>query len=97
MQKRAIPKADQSVHASVEAATVSRLWCEVCGTDEFLLIEKARWRRRLGEGSWDIDYTCTSCDTFYGHVVKDSDVAPSLFAAMAAVGGDPTTNLAYDS
>ncbi|MGO4384910.1 hypothetical protein [Specibacter sp. RAF43] len=62
----------------------SPIWCETCGSDEFILIEKARWYRRRGEGMWDIDYTCTNCDSFYGHVVREADTTAALIAAMNA-------------
>lgn len=65
------------------------LWCGVCGTDEYILIEMARWRRRRGTGAWDIDYTCTNCDSFYAHAVADEDITAALIAAMSVATREP--------
>ncbi|RAN79656.1 hypothetical protein B5P43_12760 [Bacillus sp. SRB_336] len=76
---------DPKLLEKVEESPDDRIWCQGCGTDEFLLVERARWRRRHGEGLWDIDYFCTKCDSFYGHVVRDAEVTPTLMAAMSAI------------
>lgn len=85
MRNRAMSKVNDQLLATVEedAAAFGRIWCDVCGTDKYILIELARWRRRHGVEFWDIDYTCTNCDNFYGHVVKDPDVTPALAAALS--------------
>jgi hypothetical protein len=83
MRNRGISKVNEQMLAAVEEDPASRIWCEVCATDDHIFIERARWRRRGGTGFWDIDYTCTKCDSFYGHAVKDADVTPALMAAMA--------------
>ena len=83
MFERATSTVNAKTLAMAQDAKSGRIWCEVCGSDEYIFIERARWRRRQGDGSWDIDYTCTKCDSFYGHLVKDADVTPALMAAMA--------------
>ena len=85
MDKQLSPKVDQDLLEAVQESPAERIWCEACGTDEFVLVERARWRRRHGEGFWDVDYVCTRCDRFYGHVVRDEDLTPAVLAAMAAV------------
>lgn len=76
---------DPNLLKAVEESHADQIWCGVCGTDEFVLVEKARWRRRHGEGTWDVDYFCSKCDSFYGHVVRDAEVTPAILAALAVV------------
>jgi hypothetical protein len=83
MVKKATSLLDDKTLATGKDSKVGRIWCDVCGSDDYILIERARWRRLVDEGSWDIDYSCTNCDSFYGHVVRESDVTQSLMAAMA--------------
>lgn len=85
MDKRHLPTEQGNLLENVQETPADRIWCDVCGTDEFVLVERARWRRRHGQGFWDVDYVCTRCDRFYGHVVRDQDVTPAVLAAMAAV------------
>ena len=85
MDKQYSSKAHSKLLEKAEESPGDRIWCEACGTDEFVLVERARWRRHHGEDFWDVDYFCTRCDTFYGHLVRDEDVTPALMAAMSAV------------
>ncbi len=84
MHKQFSLKVDPKLLAGAPESPADRIWCGVCGTDEFILIEHAAWRRHSGRGGWDIDYTCTNCDSVYGHAVRDADATPALLAAMAA-------------
>ncbi len=63
---------------------VDRIWCEACGTDQFVLLERALRRRRHGGGFWDVDYFCARCGNSYGHLVRDVEVTPALMRAMTA-------------
>jgi hypothetical protein len=85
MEKRGSSEVDPNLLGKVEESPAARIWCQRCGTDEFVLVERARWRRRHGEGVWDIDYFCTNCGSFCGHVVRNAEVPRTLAAAMAAV------------
>lgn len=88
MLKRVSSKVSEEILAAAQESKNDRIWCEVCGSDSYILIERARWRRRHGDGFWDIDYMCTNCDSFYGHVVKDEEVTPALMAAMVIATND---------
>ena len=85
MDNRCSSKVDPKFLGNVEESPVDRIWCLRCGTDEFILVERARWRMRRGEGFWDVDYFCTKCDSFYGHFVRDAEVTPTFMAAIAAI------------
>lgn len=87
MVKQATPLIDEKTPATVQDSKAGKIWCDACDSDDYILIERARWRRLFDEGSWDIDYSCTNCDSFYGHVVRQSDVTLSLMAAMAIATG----------
>lgn len=65
--------------------SASKIWCETCRTDEYVLLERARRRRRNGVGVWDVDYTCTNCDNFYGHEIKIEDLKPAMAMAIITV------------
>jgi hypothetical protein len=62
MEKQLSPKFDQRLLEAVQETPAERIWCEACGTDEFVLVERARWRRRHGKGFWDVVYLCTQGD-----------------------------------
>lgn len=85
MDKQHLPTEQGNLLENVQETPADRIWCDACGTEEFILVERARWRRRHDQGFWDVDYVCTRCDSFYGHVVRDQDVTPAVLAAMAAV------------
>ncbi|WP_104086579.1 MULTISPECIES: hypothetical protein [unclassified Arthrobacter] len=81
-------KVNDHAPAIAQGSIANLIWCGVCDSDEYVIIERARWYRLEGEGSWDIDYTCMNCDSFYGHVVKEAEVTRALMAAMAVVAGN---------
>ncbi|WP_104086582.1 hypothetical protein [Arthrobacter sp. GMC3] len=88
MVKKAASPTDEQILAIVQETKADGIWCVVCSSDKYILIERARWRHRIAEGSWDVDYTCTKCDSFYGHVVMESVVTAALMASMAAATND---------
>lgn len=50
-------------------------WCTQCGTDDYLIIESVE--PAVGDDAaefLEISYTCSECDSFYGHPVRHSSV-----------------------
>jgi hypothetical protein len=76
-------RADQRLVSAAEEEATGRLWCDACGTDEFLFIESVRRRHWAPPGFVDVSYFCAECDGYYGHLVNEDDISPRLLAAMA--------------
>lgn len=78
---------DQSaLRAMIQDETTYPIWCDHCGTDEFIFIESARRRHWAPADDLDVTYFCSECDAIYGHLVKESDVKPTFMAAMTVAG-----------
>lgn len=65
------------------------IWCDQCQTDEYVLLERARRRRRNGTSYWDVDYTCTHCDSFYGHEIEVENLNATMAFAIITVMQEP--------
>lgn len=89
MLKKATTKPDPQIMDAIQAEKSGRIWCSVCDTDEYVLLERARRRRRNGSGVWDVDYTCMSCDNFYGHEIEIEDLNATMAFAIITVVQQP--------
>lgn len=86
MLKPVSTKPDPQIMAKVQAPATERIWCDECQTDQYILIEEARKRRHHGESTWDVDYTCTNCDSFCGHEIQTETLTtPMAFAIIELV------------
>jgi hypothetical protein len=48
-------------------------WCTECGTDEYLIVEglePAVDADPSGRPLWNISYSCSECESFYGHLTR---------------------------
>lgn len=59
--------------------------CGQCKTDAYILIERASRRKRKGLVIWDVDYTCTNCDNFYGHEIRPEALSKAMVHALVSV------------
>lgn len=53
-------------------------WCSVCGTDEYLIVEDLEPALDIdlsGHPLWNISYSCSECDSFYGHLTRRPGLA----------------------
>lgn len=73
----------------MDSDSASTIWCNVCQTDEYVLLERARRRRRNGAGVWDVDYTCMHCDSFYGHEIDVENLNAAMAFAIITVMQEP--------
>lgn len=73
----------------MDSESASTIWCDICQTDQYLLLERARRRRRNGESVWDVDYICTNCDRFYGHEIEIEDLNATMAFAIITVVQQP--------
>ncbi|AIY00909.1 hypothetical protein ART_1310 [Arthrobacter sp. PAMC 25486] len=70
----------------MDGASKQRIWCEVCDTDEYILIEHAHKRRHHKASTWDVEYSCTECETFYAHdIFSETLTTPMAYAIIAIV------------
>ncbi len=93
MLKPARSKLDPSVLDAIRAKETDLIWCTVCHSDEYVLLERARRRRRNGLGVWDVDYTCMSCDSFYGHEIEIENLNAKMAFAIITVMQQPGTSV----
>lgn len=52
---------------------VANPWCPVCGTDDYLIVEELEPAVDVdlsGHPLWNISYSCSECDSFYGHLTR---------------------------
>ena len=75
--------------ASATHSTVAIIWCQQCQSDEHIVIEGARRRKRNGGGIWDVDYCCTHCDSFYRHEIQLETLSKAMAHAMISVIQQP--------
>ncbi|ALV44874.1 hypothetical protein MB46_04485 [Arthrobacter alpinus] len=93
MLRQAPTKPDPHILATIEADASDRIWCDECHTDQYVLLERARRRRRNGAGVWDVDYTCMHCDSFYGHEIEIDDLNAATAYAIITVMQQPGTSV----
>ncbi|SEE18762.1 hypothetical protein SAMN04489740_0841 [Arthrobacter alpinus] len=80
---------DENQVTGMDSNSTSNIWCNVCQTDEYILLESASRRRRNGSGVWDVDYTCMHCDSFYGHEIEIEDLNASTAFAIITLMQEP--------
>lgn len=93
MLKQVKTKPDPKVLEIIQTGATDRIWCDECGTDEYVLLERARRRRRNGIGVWDVDYTCMNCDCFYGHEIEVENLDVKMAFAIITVMQEPGTSV----
>lgn len=73
----------------MDSDSASNIGCNVCQNDEYVLLERARRRRRNGAGVWDVDYNCMHCDSFYGHEIDVDDLNAAMAFAIITLLQEP--------
>ncbi|WP_139244215.1 hypothetical protein [Arthrobacter alpinus] len=89
MFKQSKNTSDPHALERIQTGETDQIWCDECETDEYVLIESARRRRRNDAGVWDVDYTCMNCDNFYGHEIEIDDLNTATAHAIITVMQEP--------
>ena len=80
----------------MDSESKDRIWCDVCGTDEYILIEHAHKRRHHKTSVWDVDYWCTECDSFYGHDIRPETLTTPMAYAIISLVQHVNPGIEYD-
>lgn len=85
MPRKFGPSRILNTSASAAGSVAGAIWCPGCRTDAYILIEQAGRHKRRGEVMWDVDYTCTNCDNFYGHDIEPEALSKAMVYALISV------------